>query len=323
MSEFNNTVLLHMMGRLQPFEQISSILWRANQILSKRSTDQLDKAAIWLKKGISEIISQNIEEEIYDRASALHAQGGWELSYLPHDCEPTEQEIRDLLENWPSDADDPLSLNGENGFSDLAIVHELLPDCTSAISIEDWLDISHAELYAVLALIHVEYAASCFSEDTANLPSENWQEKSYKLDYPTHLANHVIDAMEIICWAERELPDAALLARRNEEKNDIAKAAAAVAVKNNASHAAKVKYAVNNAARYFVQKKWEEERTQYKNNKSDFARTYVKIVAQEFLDSNQDPLRITERTLKEDWLSDTGMLAYRTVCEHTGDAPQL
>lgn len=48
----------------------------------------------------------------------------------------------------------------------------------------------------------------------------------------------------------------------------------------------------------FVQSEWIKHRSDYENNKSDFARTYVRLVKQRF------DLEITERTVYESWLKD-------------------
>lgn len=48
----------------------------------------------------------------------------------------------------------------------------------------------------------------------------------------------------------------------------------------------------------FVQDQWAKHRDAYENNKSDFARTYVRIVNQQF------GIEVTERTVRESWLKD-------------------
>lgn len=48
----------------------------------------------------------------------------------------------------------------------------------------------------------------------------------------------------------------------------------------------------------FVQDEWSKHREDYENNKSDFARTYVRIVNQRFC------VEVTERTIRESWLKD-------------------
>lgn len=58
-----------------------------------------------------------------------------------------------------------------------------------------------------------------------------------------------------------------------------------------------------NMARDFVRARWLNEQYEYKS-KADFARNYVAIVRNEFTDQKGDPLEITEKTIKEVWLSD-------------------
>lgn len=55
----------------------------------------------------------------------------------------------------------------------------------------------------------------------------------------------------------------------------------------------------NNQARDFVVREWTKNRQNYKNNKSDFARHYVRLVLNEF------SVTVTEKQLREVWLKDT------------------
>jgi hypothetical protein len=49
--------------------------------------------------------------------------------------------------------------------------------------------------------------------------------------------------------------------------------------------------------REWVRAEWHEHSAAYKNNKSDFARSYIKLVLQKF------GVEVTDRTIKEDWLA--------------------
>ena len=60
-----------------------------------------------------------------------------------------------------------------------------------------------------------------------------------------------------------------------------------------------------NMARAWVQDEWTVKKQDYKGNKSDFARTYVSLVRAQFTDKKGDPLSVTEKTIREVWLSDT------------------
>lgn len=65
------------------------------------------------------------------------------------------------------------------------------------------------------------------------------------------------------------------------------------------------KHSMSKKAREFVKSEWAQHRDVYKGNKSEFARIYAKRVRNEFADSKGEPLGITERTIREVWLSDT------------------
>lgn len=65
------------------------------------------------------------------------------------------------------------------------------------------------------------------------------------------------------------------------------------------------KHSMLKMAREFVKSEWAQNRDVYKGNKSEFARIYAKRVRNEFVDSKGEPLGITEKTIREVWLSDT------------------
>lgn len=52
-------------------------------------------------------------------------------------------------------------------------------------------------------------------------------------------------------------------------------------------------------AKTYIQSEWKAHCEEYKNNKSDFARTYSKLVL------NQFGVKVTDKTIREVWLSDT------------------
>lgn len=68
--------------------------------------------------------------------------------------------------------------------------------------------------------------------------------------------------------------------------------------------AAATKAKRSNEARQWTYSEWVSKKADYGNNKSDFARTYTVLVREKFLDNKNDPLRVTEKTIREVWLSD-------------------
>lgn len=67
----------------------------------------------------------------------------------------------------------------------------------------------------------------------------------------------------------------------------------------NASQRARSRHAVNNDAKKFVRLEWRKYKDEYKNNKSEFSRIYVRRVKNEF------GVEITEKQMREVWLADT------------------
>lgn len=65
---------------------------------------------------------------------------------------------------------------------------------------------------------------------------------------------------------------------------------------------AEARYATHRDARDFVCSKWIEEKGEYKGNKSDFARTYQRIVHQKFVTPRGEPLQVTTETIRNSWL---------------------
>jgi hypothetical protein len=71
------------------------------------------------------------------------------------------------------------------------------------------------------------------------------------------------------------------------------------------SQAASNRHTATNLAKEFVRAEWSRHRSAYKNNKSEFARTYVALIANQFQDAKGDPLKVTEKTIKDKWLKST------------------
>lgn len=62
------------------------------------------------------------------------------------------------------------------------------------------------------------------------------------------------------------------------------------------------KDAVYAEPRAYIKNEWETHRSNYDNNKSEFARSYASLLANRFKDQRGDPLKVTERTIRESWL---------------------
>jgi hypothetical protein len=65
------------------------------------------------------------------------------------------------------------------------------------------------------------------------------------------------------------------------------------------------RHQLNNEVKKFVLDEWKVHASDYDHNKSEFARHYVSLILQKFSDKKGDPFRVTEKTIREAWLSDT------------------
>lgn len=72
-----------------------------------------------------------------------------------------------------------------------------------------------------------------------------------------------------------------------------------------ARRAAAARYKVNTEARRFVADEWNTHARDYDFNKSEFARHYVGLVRNKFTAGNGDPFVVTEKTIREAWLTFT------------------
>lgn len=62
---------------------------------------------------------------------------------------------------------------------------------------------------------------------------------------------------------------------------------------------AKKRHSKSQAAKNFIANEWKEKKVEYKNNKSEFARHYVRRIKREF------DFDVAEKTIREVWLADT------------------
>lgn len=297
-----------------PYRGLYLVKWRAGQLLKKRSAAAINAAAAWLDVNMAEFkeatTAEETEKYIHDRASFLSTEGGWELAYLPMDHDEywygvrrsvSYDEIRHLLENWPSYADVQPDLPSSEDIDDLYALGEILCNGYPYDSIDGCEGASETELYAVLALMQLDYAASDIrasrgEHEIVGAVSEN--EQSRRL---IRAANHIIEATETICYAERNLSEEQSRLRRESLQDEVVKAAR-VAV---ARAGGRARHGASNEAREWVRVQWQEHRQAYENNKSEFARHYMALVRERFVTRKGAPLRITDKTIREVWLSDS------------------
>ena len=125
-------------GLSKPFMGLFSVKWRADQILKKRGIDEWKNAAPVLQCWISELkesrLKEDVDHYIHERSAWLSIEGGWELAYLerdPFDLDQvdkavTEDEIRNLLRNWPPCAEEKPDFPTKADLNDLDALQDIL-----------------------------------------------------------------------------------------------------------------------------------------------------------------------------------------------------
>jgi uncharacterized membrane protein len=296
-----------------PFPGLWAVQWRAGKILKSRSTAARTEAAIWLEQSIAEhketITAQAIEEYIHRRASVLVEEGGWELGYLPIDADEywhgvrapvSYGEIRHLLENWPADADDRLGLPTTEDIDDLWALGEILCSGSPYDDIGGCEGASEAEMYAVLALMQLELAASAMS-GCRNAAASSSPVAASTVKKLIQAANHIVSATEAICYAERNVSDEQSRILREQMREDVLKSAR----KAVARAGGEARHGASKQAREWVQSEWRTHREAYEHNKSEFARHYMALIRDKFVTRAGEPLKITDKTIREVWLADS------------------
>lgn len=213
MKIFLNLELLTPYRSGKPFAGVRTIKWRAEQILSKRerTTEQIDSAATTIRRVIDDFKEERVREEFDAYVCKLYERGGWELDFL-EDCggdrHPTLAEIRALLENWPSWADDKPDAPVAEDFDDLESLQEVLDSDYWYDDIPDFPSASVPECYAVLSLMKLEEAVSLLFIPEKRTPHGILISPG-PCPWTTQAAiaagNLIVEAMDILCQAEHRL----------------------------------------------------------------------------------------------------------------------
>jgi hypothetical protein len=310
MGYFDNLNSTNVFRESKPFGALNSIKWRANAILRDRTKEEIEHAASQIESAISTFKEEEIEREIERHAYRLLRVGGWELQYLEdssHRHEPTLSEIYDLLQNWPRWAPDKPDIPKEADISDFDALRELM-DTDQYYVMGFNVILPPHELYAVLALLTIEGAARLTRVNEKRTEHGSWIHPGpfpWDKDSIILAGNLIIEAMAIICWAERSVATEKLSEMRDEQKKNIVEQARLDERKSASKHAINTKNAPHRRAEEFVREEWSKNKAEYNNNKASFARDFVPIVANKFKNNKGDPLKITEKQMREVWLSDT------------------
>jgi hypothetical protein len=131
-------------------------------------------------------------------------------------------------------------------------------------------------------------------------------------------ATLAVDAMEAVCVSERALVEEKLKAA-HKNTSDLVDQEHRTRLRDRARELAARRHAPNNAAREFVESEWGKHRTHYDNNKTEFARHYVVVLRQKFVNGAGDPMDIKEKTIRDVWLSDTPRAGTRGLLPAHGE----
>ena len=244
-----------------------------------------------IQAAIDGYIDDYISEETEKYIRRLSESGGWELGYLPKGSQGTEADIRDLLENWGYTWDDRPDLPNREDVLRLDALIDLLALNKEKFNHMGQVEPEECELFAVLALMTI-------CEAVHSNPSNSPNPKS--ISEALLIGNASIEAVEIFCYAERVQSEQRIRKAAASELPGILDAEFATRSSERARSGAVKRSNGFSPARNFVAEEWTRHREQYAGNKSEFARIYVRRVLNEF------GTRVTEKTIREAWLSHNG-----------------
>ncbi|MDQ1919401.1 hypothetical protein [Massilia pseudoviolaceinigra] len=254
------------------FSSFNTIKHRSEQILSKakRTPEEIDRAAKKIRQAIDEHNETRAKEEFESHICRLYEKGGWELRYLESFDEergPTLTDIRELLENWPDWADDKPSFVTAEDFDDLDSLQDISDRYRPFDDILKLDELSDYECYALLALTKLETAAE-FLHIPARITSEGSAKSAARPPLPVSVAvsvgNLLVEAMEIICYAERDLWDSQMSVLRAESNRRLEEQTLRERAKQEREERSE-------KARVRAQNRWDEDA-----DKRESARTLVK-----------------------------------------------
>lgn len=307
---FENIQEMQKTRESKPFLAMLRIKRRADSILKQRQVNDIELVADAVLAVIEFYKEEQIESAIDDHARSLFVAGGWELKYLPHyygDEPVREEDIRELLENWPPDAIDSPCLLCADDIDDFEALQEIVSSGyeISGINLPSF---NQWEMYAILALIKLDDAAWTLNKRDKE-PCQGVLAFACAphpdIEKMIQVGNLLIEATEIICYAEREFSDSQLREVRAKQMASDEDRIAAKARAEVSRNALDTRYATTNEAKAYVRKEWAAKKDDYGGNKTAFCRTYVRMVSNEFKTAKGDPLVITEKQMNQVWLSDT------------------
>lgn len=208
------------------FNSLRDIRWRAEHILEKknRTPEQFESAAKGIHDFIAEYKNEKLAEEIENYAQQIYERGGWQLDYLDgfdYDRQPSMSEIRDLLESWPRWAGNNPDIPTEENIYCLYALQDILSTGYLYDDIDGFPFATEAECYAVLALMKLDDAIGLLITPEKINDEKITIHSSIFFCRPENIiisGNIIVEAMEIVCYAERSLSNDELSKWRAELK---------------------------------------------------------------------------------------------------------
>jgi hypothetical protein len=212
--EFDEFYLLTETTPSYPFPQLPNIVSRAKQLLINRTRKEIISAANIVEWFIDEHFIRCKDRLIQEILTNEDSCYNWVLGYLPQE-DRNESGICDLLDTWPSGADNPCPyFSSSDNTSELTALRE----CIEGYSLDDDVDFPNArefEYFAVLAwwLVGESLMAlpSKRRDDFSTLSTEQkarieFKEAIDKFVSPDTLivsaGKEALEAMNAICYAE-------------------------------------------------------------------------------------------------------------------------
>jgi len=283
------------------FQRFNLVRLWALRILERRDLDEIRFSAECIQKEIDDSVDAYIENETASLIKRLAEQGGYQCLYLPDGSNGTESEIRDLLENWSGDFDDPSGLPKRDDVSELDLLSEFLEyeNVRNNPDIEfiqlGLCEAEPQEFYAVLALMTV-----CQAIHSNPHPKRiNCYVVEPSKAAITAIGDATIQAVEIMAYGDKVKFEAQIKKAIAAQWPALLEAAVNERISERASKAAQKRHGKNDSARDFVSAEWKRTCAEYDGNKTAFTRDYVRRVLNEY------DVQVTEKTMREVWLKDT------------------
>jgi len=272
---------------------------RSLTFLNNRTVEELALAGEEMLKAIE------LEQQFYVETATdiyvkrLIERGGWELNYLPPDSLRTEGNIRRLIENWSSEWDQLWELPKPEDISKLEALEACIEGNGNDLILFGLAEPSKYELYALLALlvvcdaIHENPLEVEFGVAMSGIKS--WQVMA--------IGRASIEALEVFNLAERERTEQKLKGTTAKQQAEFFEEELQRRTSERGKNAANKRHAASREARKWVVQEWVQHGVkEYGGNKSEFSRVYMGLVKQKFSDANGDPLSVTDKTIREQWL---------------------